>query len=1195
MPDAFLDSDLVLDIRAALQQVDRLNEAVHRATTDVRVTVDARQVATAIQAAIAQADTTVEATADGARITSGINAAVDAADTDLEVVTDARRITSAIDGAVDAANSLVSIEADAGRVTGAINAAVDDAQTTAEITVGGQVSPGLNTDVANLGANLADARDEAGGLGKLLAGLSLAAAAGGLFALADAASELEQSVGGTEAVFGDAADAVSDFAVTADQMAGLTETAARTLTSQIGGLLKGFGFTRAEAAKTSVVLAQLGADLAATFGGRPEEAVEALGGALRGEFNPLERFGVSLNVAQINAYAVANGLAASTAEVGIAERAQAALAVIMERTADAQGQFNRELDTAGGAMSVARAQFGNLAAEAGRLLLPALITLVTVLTEDVGPGLTDVAEQILPSVASAIQNLSPLLGVTVDLLGLAAPLIAAVADAFAAIPDEVVSVGAALVITNKAFGGLSSLLSGVGGSLKLFPQILAGTAQAMPAATTAAGGLAQGISGVATGLAALNPLAVSAAVLAGGLFFAWQKARQEARDWEKEVDELTGSLETLDGQQQLTTAGIAKYVEEQSRINAKDQIDDLGRLGISYQNIAALAQQGARGQATFADSLVAAGDLVEVYRNEFGELVTATGRVIDANSELGRSLEDIGRDPANGISRLVVGNTDLVASYEEIAAVTEEVSKRQLDLLQAQGLVTDAEVRAALATNDSGEATRSYAEALNDLEPKVVAAAKAQAAALAEGEAAAAMYVGLGEALRDLADENPDLAGPLSFLQAQQEPTEAVFFAIAQAIDKAALSEEDMAAAAQVLGTDVDSLTEFVNTATEALENFVTTAAGQLPTVSDAFGNIGEDSRLSAREFRDALNLHSISMSRFNSDLRKLTEAGFADIAGIIATEGPAVGGALAAELANALEDGNVEVVQSVRDSVTMFNATWEDTTNFLRTNLGPEFILTTGLIGDAATKAFGDNLNFGERLRIANAVAALEMDAGGKAVAALAAGAGADTARAYGDALGLDEETIAAALEAGAAIKANAPTADARTAGDSVGTAFGDGFISGIRKKELEAAFAAQGLTGAALIAARKLAGISSPSTVMMQYGEWMGEGLAIGLRDSIPTVIAATRSTVGAMVNVVADSRMPNLPGVQTVNAGPGGGAGGASVLTLADIDAVARVVAQAMPESLARDIVLHGVDLSDAGQSVARELQSLANRMP
>ena len=74
-----------------------------------------------------------------------------------------------------------------------------------------------------------------------------------------------------------------------------------------------------------------------------------------------------------------------------------------------------------------------------------------------------------------------------------------------------------------------------------------------------------------------------------------------------------------------------------------------------------------------------------------------------------------------------------------------------------------------------------------------------------------------------------------------------------------------------------------------------------------------------------------------------------------------------------------------------------------------------------------------------------------------------------------------------------------------------------------------------------------------------------------------------------------MPALAGVQTVTAGPGGGAVGASSLTIADIDAVARVVAQAMPESLARDIVLHGVDLSDAGQSVARELQSLANRMP
>src|SRR5690606_24491675 len=111
-------------------------------------------------------------------------------------------------------------------------------------------------------------------------------------------------------------------------------------------------------------------DLAALHGGKPEQAVQALGAALRGEYDPLERYGLSLNVTRANLKAVEMGLASSASEVDMHARAQASLAIIMEQGADAMGQYIREADTAAGRATTAAAKTEDAAASMGRSLLP---------------------------------------------------------------------------------------------------------------------------------------------------------------------------------------------------------------------------------------------------------------------------------------------------------------------------------------------------------------------------------------------------------------------------------------------------------------------------------------------------------------------------------------------------------------------------------------------------------------------------------------------------------------------------------------------------------------------------------------------------------------------------------------------------------------------------------------------------------
>jgi hypothetical protein len=192
----------------------------------------------------------------------------------------------------------------------------------------------------------------------------------GLTKAAQKAGELEQAVGGTEAVFGEASDSIDEFAKGAAKSMGLSERAFREATTSIGGTLKRLGYETDEAADKSVELTKVAADLAATYGGTTAEAVTALGAAFRGEADPAERFNLGLKASVVNAKAVALGLAETESSVSESAKAQATYALIMEQSADAQGQFARETDTLIGKQQIAAAETENATAALGQGFAP---------------------------------------------------------------------------------------------------------------------------------------------------------------------------------------------------------------------------------------------------------------------------------------------------------------------------------------------------------------------------------------------------------------------------------------------------------------------------------------------------------------------------------------------------------------------------------------------------------------------------------------------------------------------------------------------------------------------------------------------------------------------------------------------------------------------------------------------------------
>jgi hypothetical protein len=127
-----------------------------------------------------------------------------------------------------------------------------------------------------------------------------------------------------------------------------------------------------DVSKNAKTLTGLAADLAATFGGTAADAVSALGSAFKGEFDPLERFGVSIKKSDVNARMAAEGYTAAQIQTDKLAYSQTLMNMIMEKTTDAQGQAGREADTYAGKMAYLKASFDNVSASIGVALMPVL-------------------------------------------------------------------------------------------------------------------------------------------------------------------------------------------------------------------------------------------------------------------------------------------------------------------------------------------------------------------------------------------------------------------------------------------------------------------------------------------------------------------------------------------------------------------------------------------------------------------------------------------------------------------------------------------------------------------------------------------------------------------------------------------------------------------------------------------------------
>ena len=364
-------------------------------------------------------------------------------------------------------------------------------------------------------------------------GLAMAGAGVGAVALAkgavSSAADLEQSIGAVDAVFKGNAKQMHTWAKGAATSVGLTRNEFNELGTLIGTQLKNGGTAMEQLAPKTNSLIKLGADLSSMFGGSTREAVEALSSALKGERDPIERYGVSLTQAKIDAEAAALGFKKVGGSLSTEANQAATLSLIMKQTADAHGNFSRETDTLAHKQQVLQAKIENIKGTLGTALLPVVTKVADIILtkavpsieqwastagQQLGPVITQVGTFIATVLVPSIMQLLPILG---SLLIAVSPFLQLLSKILLPVLNQIAT----------ALADQPVLLAAIAGPITVIAVGFAAYTKAMKVAAIATKAYAA-VQGILNAVMSANPImliVIAIAALVAAFIYAWNNCK----------------------------------------------------------------------------------------------------------------------------------------------------------------------------------------------------------------------------------------------------------------------------------------------------------------------------------------------------------------------------------------------------------------------------------------------------------------------------------------------------------------------------------------------------------------------------------------------------------------------------------------------------------------------------------------------
>ena len=196
-----------------------------------------------------------------------------------------------------------------------------------------------------------------------------------------AASDLAEVQNVVDVTFGESAKAIDAWAQGAGKQFGLTETAAKRYASTIGAMLKSQGVAQNEVLDMSESLAGLAADMASFYNLDFDTAFEKIRSGISGETMPLKQLGINMSVANLEAFALSQGIEKSYSAMSQGEQTLIRYKYLMQATADAQGDFARTSDGFANATRRVSSAWEALETKLGKVLMKVVEPLTNDLAE----------------------------------------------------------------------------------------------------------------------------------------------------------------------------------------------------------------------------------------------------------------------------------------------------------------------------------------------------------------------------------------------------------------------------------------------------------------------------------------------------------------------------------------------------------------------------------------------------------------------------------------------------------------------------------------------------------------------------------------------------------------------------------------------------------------------------------------------
>lgn len=289
----------------------------------------------------------------------------------------------------------------------------------------GPATAALGDEVEKNSGPFQSALGKLGGFAKsagVAIGAGMLAGAAGLAALTGkavmAGAELEQQLGGSEAVFGEYAKGIQEKATQAYYMAGLSQTEFLQGANKMGSLFQGAGFTVQQSMQMSADSMQRASDIASIMGISTTDALEAVAGMAKGNFTMMDNLGVAMNDTSIQAYALSKGIDKSTASMSAQEKIGLAQQMFMEKTAKYAGNYAKENQTLSGSLNSTKKAFDNLLSGQGEIdgFIELLVNTIQIavpqivkILPQIVTGISDVLQALVPALSAALPALVPAL------------------------------------------------------------------------------------------------------------------------------------------------------------------------------------------------------------------------------------------------------------------------------------------------------------------------------------------------------------------------------------------------------------------------------------------------------------------------------------------------------------------------------------------------------------------------------------------------------------------------------------------------------------------------------------------------------------------------------------------------------------------------------------------------------------------